>query len=548
MTITTTNRALTTEFNILLFGENLEEANIIKHHILQQEVNYSIEIVTLIDSLYAHLETCEHNILIFLDFERENNVNEIELVIKGANPNIKLIFLDYTYEQLLKQDNNQTIDDITTTIVRWIKVLSEKNMQSNFFSVKISPKNVLKEENIPETIVFDERDDNKSHKKLLNELKRLQTIFDLAPEGIAILNMRGYITQVNKAWLELTGYNYDEMVGKHLLRTGIIKNDEILKMGKVISAMLRGKPVETFEFKGYHKDGTYRIGSSRSRLINLGLFKKEIVLLTHDVTDRYLREMKLKSTLSDLAQINDELDDYTYAVSHDLKAPLRTIKSFGSFLLEDYSDKLDEEGQMYLRRMMGATSRMTELIEDLLTVSRIGRMNVEDKPVDFNDIINSIRLDLNAQIEEKGGEILANNLPKIIGKHLLLKQLLFNLISNGLKFNNNEAPKIWIDHYETPSEHTFSVRDNGIGIDKKHHDKIFKIFERLHPQEEFSGTGAGLTICKKIVENLKGRIWVESEPGKGSTFFFTIPKVTIDPLTQSIEDYLTITDTSLINV
>lgn len=528
---------------ILLFGDKLDDINIIKQLIIVQHSHYSIDTVTVKDSLYRILETRKHSVLLFIDFKRENNLNEVELFVKRANPDVKLLFLDYSREQILGQDNVHLLNELINNVITWIEVLNQKNVKREFFSLKLSLKNTFQEDIIPDNLVFDNKNDRElSNNELLNEIKRLKIIFDLAPEGIAILNMKGYIVQVNKAWLELTGYDYDEMVGKHLLTTGIIRNEDILKIGRAFTAVIRGKPLKSFEFKGYKKDGTWRIGESRSRLLNLGFFKKEIILMTHDVTERYNREMKLRDTLKDLEETNRELDDYTYAVSHDLKAPLRTIKSFGTFLLEDYSDGFDEEGQMYLRRIMDATTHMKDLIEDLLTLSRVGRMDVEDEFIDVNNIIDLIRLDLGSQLKETGGEIYATNMPTMKIQKIWMRQLLFNLISNGLKFTKSEIPKVWVNCYESPIEYSFSVRDNGIGIEEKYQDKIFKIFERLHKPEEYSGTGAGLTICKKIVDTLGGKIWIDSKLGKGSTFFFTIPKVTYDPLTEKLGEDFTLAE------
>jgi len=531
------------EESVLLFGDKLDDVNHIKQMILDQGVNYSIDTETVKDSLYSILKTCNHSVLLFFDFERENNLNEVEMFIKSANPDVNLIFLDYSREQILEYDDLPLFNELIHKIITWVEKLTHKKTQSEFYSLKLSSKDMPKENTTIVNIVFDKTHEKElTHNELLNEIKRLKIIFDLAPEGIAILNMRGYITQVNKAWLELTGYDYNEIVGKHLLTTGIIRNEDILKIGRAFTAVIRGQPLESFEFKGYKKDGTWRIGESRSRLLNLGFFKKEIVLMTHDVTDRYNREMKLRNALKNLEETNRELDDYTYAVSHDLKAPLRTIKSFGTFLLEDYSDGIDEEGRMYLRRMMKATTHMKDLIEDLLTLSRVGRMDIEDEFVDVNTILDLIRLDLSSQLEETGGEILATNIPTIKVQRIWIRQLLFNLISNGLKFTKSETPKVWVNCFESPIEYSFSVRDNGIGIEEKYQDKIFKIFERLHKPEEYSGTGAGLTICKKIVDTLGGKIWIESKLGNGSTFFFTIPKVTYDPLTTNLGEAFTIAD------
>lgn len=233
---------------------------------------------------------------------------------------------------------------------------------------------------------------------------------------------------------------------------------------------------------------------------------------------------KLMISFRDLERSNRELDEYTYVVSHDLKAPLRTLQAFSHFLIKDYSEKLDETGRNYLDRIQSASKRMQRLIDDLLVLSRVGRKFTDAVVIDLNDLIDEIKLDFEIQLRERNGVILCDSLPTIEGQKVWIRQLFGNLIDNGLKFNKSPTPTVWIACEEQWNEYVFSVKDNGIGIDEENHEKIFKIFQRLHTQEEYQGTGAGLAICKKIVEYSGGRIWVESEPGEGSTFFFTYPR------------------------
>ena len=225
-----------------------------------------------------------------------------------------------------------------------------------------------------------------------------------------------------------------------------------------------------------------------------------------------------------LNQSNDDLQNYTYVVSHDLKAPLRSIQSFSTFLLEDYSNKIDETGQDYLRRIVKAATNMNELIGDLLILSRVGRKFTEVEKIDLNNLLEEIVSDLCPTIKKRNAKVIFQSLPTVNTQRIWIKQLFMNLIDNGLKFNKSATPRIEVQCKIEPEHYLFSVRDNGIGIDKQYHGKLFNLFERLHTQEEFEGTGAGLAICKRIVENFGGTIWVESELGKGSTFYFKIPK------------------------
>jgi two-component system sensor histidine kinase/response regulator len=247
-------------------------------------------------------------------------------------------------------------------------------------------------------------------------------------------------------------------------------------------------------------------------------------------------EEELKKHMKELQRANRDLEDFTSTVSHDLKAPLRSIQAFSMLLMEDYADKLDETGRDYLNRVKEAVERMVTLIEDLLTLSRVGRKFTEVEAVDLNELLEEIKSDLSARIEERGGEVVvAGKLPTLSTQRVWMKELFMNLIDNGLKFNKSEKPRVEVSCEEitavikfirdiSKGDWLFKVKDNGIGIEEKYQARIFNLFERLHSQSEYEGTGAGLAICKKIVEELGGIIHVESTPGEGSTFYFVIPK------------------------
>jgi light-regulated signal transduction histidine kinase (bacteriophytochrome) len=228
---------------------------------------------------------------------------------------------------------------------------------------------------------------------------------------------------------------------------------------------------------------------------------------------------------AELSRSNDDLEDFTYVVSHDLKEPLRGIAAFSTFLAEDYADKLDEQGHKYASALRSSAMRMNALIEDLLKLSRIGRTRGEFATVSVESLLQDVRRDMAFALEQKKVDLrIQPNLPTITCQPPHLKQVFENLISNAIKFNDKPQPVIEIACHEDHSLYTFSVRDNGIGIDEKYYEKIFQIFQRLGRREDYEGTGAGLTICKKIVQAHGGKIWLESKVGQGSTFLFTIPK------------------------
>jgi light-regulated signal transduction histidine kinase (bacteriophytochrome) len=223
---------------------------------------------------------------------------------------------------------------------------------------------------------------------------------------------------------------------------------------------------------------------------------------------------------------NKELDDFTYVVSHDLKEPLISIEGYSKILLNDYSDRIDQEGKEFLSTVVQSTSRMKSLIDDLLTLSRLGRMSESLQTINVTELVREILNDLQFTLKEKHVTVrVPEALPEVRYSATQLSMVFVNLISNSVKFNDKPAPTIDIGVQEEETQYVFSVSDNGIGIDERYFERVFMIFQRLQRSEEYRGTGAGLTIVKKIIENHNGRIWVRSEPGKGTTFFFTIPKV-----------------------
>lgn len=239
------------------------------------------------------------------------------------------------------------------------------------------------------------------------------------------------------------------------------------------------------------------------------------------------RRMELDITKANTAlkKSNKELDDFTYIVSHDLKEPLRGISAFGNFLMEDYHDKLDEQAKHYLQVINKSSDKMKSLIDGLLKISRLRRQENIYREINSNELLEEIVDSIEFTLKEKNSKInIQEGMPIITCDCVRYKQVFYNLITNALKYCDEEFPEIKIGFKDNISEYVFFVKDNGIGIRKEDFDKIFKIFHRLHNDEKYEGTGAGLTIVKTIVEAHKGIMWVESEVGQGSTFYFTLPK------------------------
>jgi PAS domain S-box-containing protein len=233
---------------------------------------------------------------------------------------------------------------------------------------------------------------------------------------------------------------------------------------------------------------------------------------------------KLEKRAEQLVNSNLELERFAYVASHDLQEPLRMVSSFLQLLQKKYESQLDETGNKYIHLAVDGADRMKRLISDLLQFSRVSSTAIALQPVDTNEVVEELKNLFKNKLFESGGVIHSSNLPVIMADKTPITQLLQNLIGNALKYRSEAPPEIWVDYKEEADEYIFSIKDNGLGIDPKFFEKIFVIFQRLHNKNEYSGTGIGLAICKKIVDRFNGRIWVASEPGKGSTFSFSFPK------------------------
>jgi light-regulated signal transduction histidine kinase (bacteriophytochrome) len=235
------------------------------------------------------------------------------------------------------------------------------------------------------------------------------------------------------------------------------------------------------------------------------------------------RTAELEDTNKELARSNENLEQFAYVASHDLQEPLRILASYSQLLEKRYKGRLDQDADEFIYYLVDAANRMQKLITDLLAYSRAGHGSTNKVEVDCNELLRRLVAGMAATIESVGGSVTYDRLPSISAHETSLVQLFQNLIGNALKFRGEQSPTVHVSARQAQGEWVFSVRDNGIGIEPQYAQRIFMIFQRLHARSKYPGTGIGLSICKKIVESMGGRIWVESEPGQGSTFYFTVP-------------------------
>ena len=353
------------------------------------------------------------------------------------------------------------------------------------------------------------------------EIRRLPLAVSNTGEGVCITDLEECIEFVNPALLDMLGYEEHELAGSSLthLYPGGTSNPTLQQItqglqegrwtGEVELRRKCGGLIPTFQHATAMRDETDELTG--------------YVWISTDISERKETENALARHVVELARSNEDLEQFAYAASHDLQEPLRAIAGFTKMLARRYQDQSDRDPDNLVARTISATTRMQAITNDLLAYSRVGRDGETVEPADIAAIVDQVIDDLGTSIEETGAAVTHYSLPTVMANRSLLVQVCGNLIGNAIKFHGEEPPRVHVSAELVGKEWVLSVRDNGMGIDSQYAERIFLIFQRLHTRDEFPGTGIGLAICKKAVDRLGGRIWVNSQPGEGSTFHFTVP-------------------------
>jgi PAS domain S-box-containing protein len=385
--------------------------------------------------------------------------------------------------------------------VRWMKLNSVK----------------ITWENSPATLNF--LNDITGQVAAEEETKKFKVIFDNANYGIASLDDDDRIEYINKYYANMLGYEQEEVIGKNI---SMFYNNQTEKLDIIKQQLKEIGCYSAIEMWHTRKDGTEIPMLMNGNIITKITGGKSFTATSAiDITDRKKYEQVQTQLFEELEDVNDELQNFAYVVSHELKAPLRAISTLANWISTDYSDKFDNEGKEQLRLLISRVKRLHDLIDGILEYSRVGKINEGKIEVDLNDtlkeIIDIIAPPPNIEIE------VVDKLPVVTFESTRISQVFQNLLSNAVKFMDKPHGKIRIgcktrkDHWE------FYVADNGPGIEEKHFSKIFKMFQTLQPRDEIESTGIGLTLVRKVITMYDGKIWLESKIKEGTTFYFTLP-------------------------
>ena len=357
-----------------------------------------------------------------------------------------------------------------------------------------------------------------------SELRFRNVLQDVQSVAVQGYGPDGTTQYWNKASERLYGFSAQEAIGRNLLDLIIPPEMQDPVKGAIVQMAATGVPLPTGELSLLRKDGSRVPVYSSHTIVQIPGRPQELFRIDIDLTELKRAEQSLKNTIEELARSNKELERFAYVTSHDLQEPLRMISAFAGLLRDSYQGRFDAKADDYLAFTLEGAIRMQALIKDLLTYSRIGALPRELKPANAQHSLDAARANVRESAEASDARITHDPLPTVLADGLQLTQVFQNLLGNAIKYRKpGITPGVHIGAERASGCWRFSVRDNGIGIAPQHAERIFEIFQRLHTREQYEGTGIGLAICKKIVEGHGGRIWVESQPGKGSVFYFTIP-------------------------
>jgi len=372
----------------------------------------------------------------------------------------------------------------------------------------------LLNENLEKNVIARTVELQKTIIELKESEEKFQTTFNSSAVGISITQLPDLLfLDVNNTFAHMTGYSKEEVIGHKSTDLNMISN--ITKRDEILKDIRENGFSRNFEMTMKHKSGReYVILASIETIILKG--KKCALNIIYDITDR-------KKAEEQLAMVNKELEAFSYSISHDLRAPLRAINGYAKILQEDYGHQFNEDGSRLVQTIVHNAIKMGALIDDLLAFSKLGKKELKKEEVDLDSMLKEVIVDLSRTLNHKAS-IKFGKLNTVMGDYALLYQVIFNLMSNGIKYSSKNAnPEVEICSEEKNGEVIISIKDNGAGFDMKYVGKLFGVFQRLHSEEEFEGTGVGLAIVQRIIAKHNGKVSAEGKVNEGATFYFSLP-------------------------
>lgn len=355
---------------------------------------------------------------------------------------------------------------------------------------------------------------------------RLELALEASGDGWWDWNMLTEEVIWSDQFLQMLEYEPGELSPSFKTWQSLIHPDDLPRVQALLKDHLQHKAIPyVFDHRVRTKSGQWKWIAALGKVVAWNNQGKPLrmVGMHHDISDRKQAEQEMQRINAELLRSNQELGQFAYVASHDLQEPLRKIGSFTDLLADRYQDQLDEKADRYIRYITDGAARMQGLIDDLLSFSRVGQAELKIKSIALSSLVEQVLIDLEKVIEQRHVELVIDPLPTVAVDPVQMRQVFQNLIANAIKYCQADIPSIHVKAIQNQDVWTISVKDNGIGIDPQFSERIFVIFQRLHHREEYSGTGIGLAICKKIVERHGGQIWVESAEGQGAIFSFTLP-------------------------
>jgi PAS domain S-box-containing protein len=370
-------------------------------------------------------------------------------------------------------------------------------------------------------VTIDITERKRAEEALRENQQLLNNIVDSSSSLIYMMDKEGRFMLINKALEVLFGKAREELIGR--TREAVLPKQIAEEHRANDLVVLTNKAPVSIEERNIEPDGLHYYLTVKTPLLGLDGNVYAVAGISTDITDRKRAEETIQRITDDLLRSNAELEQFAYVASHDLQEPLRMVSSYVQLLARRYQGRLDSDADEFIAFAVDGAKRMQNLIIDLLAYSRVGTRGNEFAPVSAENLLEEAEANLQFAIKESAARITHDTLPVICCDSIQLAMVFQNLLGNAIKFHGLEMPCVHVSARQQGSEWVFSVCDNGIGIDPQFAERIFIIFQRLHAHSAYPGTGIGLAICKRIVQRHGGRIWVESEPGKGATFYFTLP-------------------------